>query len=42
MPFPKYAGHSVSAVPLGTDGVVLFFSSKPQGMKTFIYKHAEK
>ena len=42
MPFPKYAGHSVSVVPLGGYGVVMFFSSLPQGMKTFIYKHAEK
>ena len=40
LPFSKYAGHSLSAVPLSNHGVVLFFSSKPQGMKVFIYKHA--
>jgi hypothetical protein len=36
----KYPGHSVSAVPLSTHGVVLFFSSRPQGMMTYLYKHA--
>ena len=40
VPFPKYDGHSVSAVPLSNDGAVLFFSSQPQGMKTYVYKHA--
>lgn len=38
---PFSGGHSVAAVPLGRYGVVLFFSSRPQGMKTFLYKHAE-
>ena len=42
VPFPKYDGHSVSAVPMGEEGVVLFFSSRPQGMKTFLYKHSER
>jgi hypothetical protein len=40
LPFPRYAGHSVSAVPVPGHGVVLFFSSRPQGMKTYLYKHA--
>jgi hypothetical protein len=42
VPFPKYAGHSVLAVPMRGEGVVLFFSSRPQGMKTFLYEHAER
>jgi hypothetical protein len=41
-PMPKYAGHSVSAVPLSNYGVVLFFSSRPQGMRTYLYKHSGK
>jgi len=41
LPFPKYNGHSVSAVALGRYGAVLFFSSEPQGMKTFLYRHAK-
>jgi hypothetical protein len=40
VPFPNYRGHSVSAVPLSNCGVVLYFSSQPQGMKTYLYKHA--
>jgi hypothetical protein len=40
--FPKYAGHSVSAAPLTGLGVVLYFSSRPQGMKTYVYKHARE
>lgn len=40
MPFPKYAGHSVSAASMGKLGVVLYFSSRPQGMKTYLYKFA--
>jgi len=41
VPFPKYDGHSVSAVPLSNYGVVLYFASRPQGMKTYLYKHAD-
>lgn len=41
MPFQNYKGHSVSAVPMSNLGVVLYFSSRPQGMKTYLYKHAE-
>ncbi len=41
-PTAKYGGHSVSAAALSNYGVVLFFSSRPQGMKTFLYKHADR
>lgn len=41
-PIARYTGHSVSAVPLSQYGVVLFFSSRPQGMKTYLYKHVAK
>ena len=41
-PFPKYGGHSVSAVAMRDEGVVMFFSSRPQGMKAVLYKHAER
>jgi hypothetical protein len=40
VPFAKYTAHSVSAAPLKGHGVVLFFSSAPQGMKTFLYRHS--
>lgn len=40
LPFLKYKGHSVSAAPISSEGVVLFFSSNPQGMKTYVYKHS--
>ena len=39
VPFPKYGGHSVSAVAMRDEGVVMFFSSRPQGMKAVLYKH---
>jgi hypothetical protein len=39
IPFQSYSAHSVSAAPLGSHGVTLFFSSAPQGMKTYLYRH---
>ena len=42
LPSPKYDGHSVSAAPLAGDGVVLYFSSEPQGTKTLLCKHAAR
>lgn len=41
IPFQNYSAHSVSAAPLGSHGVTLFFSSAPQGMKTYLYRHAK-
>ena len=41
LPFPAYEGHSVSAAAISGAGAVLFLSSEPQGMKTFLYKHAD-
>ncbi|MEX0700475.1 MAG: hypothetical protein WD069_00115 [Planctomycetales bacterium] len=41
-PFPKYGGHSISAAPIGSEGVVLYFSSAPQGMKNVVYKHGSR
>jgi hypothetical protein len=41
VPFNKYEGHSVSAAPIPNHGVVLVFSSLPQGMKTYLYKHSD-
>jgi hypothetical protein len=40
LPFVKYTGHSISAAPLPDASAILFFSSRPQGMQTYLYKHA--